>query len=81
MVDKQANCYCHFQFYMNSCLCHFSLSASVSYGNHGCQGGNMYNTYLYIIANEGVETAKLYPFQGKVGRNRQTTECWLHYMP
>ena len=31
----------------------------------------MYNSYLYVIANEGVETSKMYPFQGKVGSTKQ----------
>ena len=47
----------------------YSLSSYislVSYGNHGCHGGNMYNTYQYIISNEGVNTEGLYPFNAKV---------------
>ncbi len=44
---------------------HF-LQPPVSYGNHGCQGGNMYDTYMYILANEGVATGDLYPFYGRV---------------
>ena len=39
---------------------------SVPYGNHGCKGGNMANAYKYVIANEGVDTSKAYPFYGKV---------------
>ena len=39
---------------------------SVSYGNHGCNGGNMYNAYRYVVANEGVDTRSTYPFQGRV---------------
>ena len=42
-----------------------SLSA-VPYGNHGCQGGNMYNSFLYVVSNDGVDTADSYPFKGKV---------------
>ena len=43
-----------------------SISRSVSYGNYGCQGGNMQNTYLYIVANEGVASEATYPFKAKV---------------
>ena len=38
----------------------------VPYGNHGCQGGNMYDSFLYIVANEGIDTSASYPFKGKV---------------
>ena len=44
---------------------------AVPYGNHGCQGGNMYNTFLYIVSNDGVCTADSYPFKGKVRENGQ----------
>ena len=27
----------------------------------------MYNSYQYIIANEGIDTAKTYPYQEQVG--------------
>lgn len=38
----------------------------VSYGNHGCKGGNMHNAYMYILANDGIESSNSYPFQGRV---------------
>lgn len=38
----------------------------VSYGNHGCKGGNMLNAYMYILANDGIETSNSYPFQERV---------------
>nr|AAF21819.1 silicatein beta [Tethya aurantium] len=41
------------------------IDCSVAYGNHGCQGGNMYNTYLYILSNDGIDTSDGYPFKGK----------------
>ena len=49
----------------NALMCMFNLF-TVSFGNHGCQGGNMYNAYQYVIANEGVDTLSTYSFQGKV---------------
>lgn len=39
---------------------------TVPYGNHGCQGGNMYYAFLYVISNEGVDKMSSYPFKGKV---------------
>ncbi|CAI8032375.1 Cathepsin L-like, partial [Geodia barretti] len=41
------------------------IDCSVPYGNHGCQGGNMYNSFLYVVSNDGVDTADSYPFKGK----------------
>ena len=39
---------------------------AVPYGNHGCKGGNMLYAFKYVIANEGVDTRKSYPFYGNV---------------
>ena len=39
---------------------------AVPYGNHGCHGGNMYDAFLYVIANDGVAKDSAYPFLGKV---------------
>ena len=44
------------------CVCVFL----VAYGNHGCIGGNMYNAYQYILANEGLDTSLGYPYRGRV---------------
>ena len=38
----------------------------VPYGNLGCKGGNMYDAFLYIVANDGVDTSSAYPYQGQV---------------
>ena len=38
----------------------------VPYGNLGCKGGNMYDAFLYVVANDGVDTSSAYAFQGKV---------------
>ncbi len=35
-------------------------------GNNGCQGGNMYNSFMYIIFNDGVNSEKSYKYQGMV---------------
>ena len=45
------------------------VQSAVPYGNHGCHGGNMHNSFLYVISNEGVDTSNSYPFAGKVGRH------------
>ena len=42
------------------------LIYEVTYGNHGCKGGNMYYAYQYILANEGVDTTSGYPYRGRV---------------
>ncbi len=35
-------------------------------GNHGCQGGNMYNSFMYIIFNDGINSEKSYKYQRMV---------------
>ena len=39
----------------------------------------MYDTYLYVIANEGVDTQASYPFLGKV-RKRCMKSCCISVM-
>ena len=39
---------------------------AVPYGNHGCGGGNIANTFMYIINNGGVDLVKEYPYRGRV---------------
>ncbi|XP_064383113.1 procathepsin L-like [Halichondria panicea] len=41
------------------------IDCSIPYGNHGCHGGNMYDAFLYVIANDGVSKESAYPFFGK----------------
>ena len=49
-------------FSLSSCM----VSKSVPYGNVGCKRGNMYDAFLYIVANDGVDTSSAYPYQGQV---------------
>ncbi len=42
--------------------CYFS----VPYGNHGCNGGDMYNSFQYIISEGGIDADKTYKYKGKV---------------
>lgn len=44
------------------------IDCSVPYGNFGCSGGNMYNSYMYVIANEGVDTEKWYSYNSRQGQ-------------
>ena len=45
---------------------HVSFPNVVPYGNLGCKGGNMYDAFLYIVANDGIDTSSAYPYKGKV---------------
>jgi len=62
---------------------HFSLTSpitfsAVPYGNHGCHGGNMYDAFLYVISNEGVDKESSYAFRGKVSASSCLIPPWPH---
>ena len=44
----------------------FIFQCTVAYGNRGCRGGNMYDAFLYIVANNGIDTYDSYKYQGQV---------------
>ena len=50
----------------------------VPYGNHGCNGGNMYDAFLYTIDNNGIDKEENYPYQGKVRGRGTSEECFLY---
>ena len=39
-------------------------------GNNGCQGGNMYNSFMYVIFNDGVDSEASYSYQGIVRNDK-----------
>jgi len=43
------------------------MDCSNSYGNAGCDGGDMDAAFQYIIANRGVDTEKSYPYTAQDG--------------
>ena len=47
-------------------MTHITCLTAVPYGNHGCSGGTIENTFMYIINNGGVELEEHYPFTGRV---------------
>lgn len=42
------------------------LDCSDQYGNAGCNGGTMNNSFYYIQMNGGIETSDSYPYEGQV---------------
>lgn len=40
------------------------IDCSVPEGNTGCHGGNMYNSFMYIVFNDGIERERNYHYQG-----------------
>ena len=47
-------------------LPHSLVTSAVPEGNNGCDGGNMFNSFMYIIFNDGIDTAKSYRYQATV---------------
>lgn len=39
---------------------------TVPYGNYACRGGNMYNAFLYIVSNDGIDSVDSYPYSETV---------------
>lgn len=42
------------------------ITPPVPEGNNGCKGGNMYNSFMYIIFNDGIDKANSYSYQATV---------------
>lgn len=36
------------------------------FGNRGCNGGNMKNSFRYVISNKGINSAMYYPYRARV---------------
>ena len=55
----------HIIVYIAACIPSSSNCPGIQ-GNNGCSGGNMFNSFMYIIDNEGIATSSAYPYQAIV---------------
>ncbi|XP_003383726.1 PREDICTED: cathepsin L1-like [Amphimedon queenslandica] len=44
------------------------VDCSIPYGNKGCNGGNMYESFRYIIDNDGIDREDGYKYTGRQGQ-------------
>lgn len=50
---------------------HVMLCFPVPYGNHGCNGGTILNTFQYVIDSNGVDREDKYSYKGRVRGGRE----------
>ncbi|XP_012684956.1 cathepsin S, ortholog 1 [Clupea harengus] len=46
------------------------VDCSVAYGNHGCRGGYLSKSFIYVIQNKGIDSAGFYPYEQREGKCR-----------
>lgn len=46
------------------------VDCTVAYGNHGCRGGYLSKSFIYIIQNKGIDSASYYPYEQREGKCR-----------
>ncbi|XP_062301717.1 procathepsin L-like [Osmerus eperlanus] len=50
------------------------VDCSTRFGNHGCKGGYLSKSYLYVISNRGIDSESFYPYEHKDGQCRYSTQ-------
>ncbi|KAL2080015.1 hypothetical protein ACEWY4_023808 [Coilia grayii] len=46
------------------------VDCTAAFGNHGCKGGYLSKSFLYIIHNKGIDSAVFYPYEQREGKCR-----------
>ncbi|XP_048085060.1 cathepsin S, ortholog 1 isoform X1 [Alosa alosa] len=47
------------------------VDCSIAFGNHGCRGGYLSKSFIYVIHNKGIDSANYYPYERRVSSREQ----------
>lgn len=50
------------------------VDCSTNVGNHGCRGGYLSKSYIYVIRNQGIDSESFYPYEHRDGQCRYSIQ-------